>query len=311
MTDKPENPKRVLRAPSPRLTAALAAAMLAVGVAIGAAIGPAPAASLGQGVPLSVLLPRLLAATRVGRQPASAAAASPVVAVQAARKHRRKRLRHAVTSSSPATETSETSTPSSSSTTTSTPKTKTKKVALPPVTNVWLIELSGSTFAGALASPSGAPYIDTQAIPAGTLLSGDSALDGSALASDAALLGGSPPQVLDTIVQPPCTEGTAGEPCLDGTPSALSAADSFLQQTLPTITSTAAYRSNGLVVITFGTVNAGAAAGLPAGSTTSTLTATPPAGVLLISPFATAASSSTAAFDPTSPAQSLAKVLHK
>jgi hypothetical protein len=305
----PPAAKRVLRAPSLRLTAALAAAMLAVGVAIGAAIGPAPTASLGQGLPLSVLLPRLLAAASVGRQPASAPA---VTSPLASTLKPRKRKHHAVTSATPATETSETSTPSSSSTTPAiTTKPKAKKVVLPAVTNVWLIELSGSTFEGALASASGAPYIDTQAIPAGTLLTGDSALDGSALASDAALLGGSPPQILDTIVQPPCTEGTAGEPCLDDTPGALSAADSFLSQTLPTITATPAYRSNGLVVITFGTVNAGAAAGLPAGSTTATLTATPPAGVLLISPFATAGSKSTAAFDPTSPAQSLAKVLHK
>ena len=49
------------------------------------------------------------------------------------------------------------------------------RTTLPPVTNVWLIELSGTTFAEALAQPRAAPYIDAQAVPAGTLLSSWSA----------------------------------------------------------------------------------------------------------------------------------------
>jgi hypothetical protein len=310
-TDPPA-PKRVLRAPSARLTAALAAAMLAVGVAIGAAIGPAPSASLGQGLPLPVLLPRLLAAAGVGKQQASTpTTTSPPIATPATRKHKRRAHRAATSTEPETTPTTETSTPSSSSTTPKSTSKKKKKVALPPIANVWLIELSGSTFEGALAAPTAAPYTDSQAVPTGTLLSGYSALDASALASDAALLASTPPQTLDTIVQPPCTEGAAAEPCLDETPTALTAADSFLAQTLPTITSTAAYRDSGLVVITFGSVAAPAAAGLPAGSATATLTATPPAGALLISPFGTAGSRSSTAFDPSSPTQSLEKLLHK
>jgi hypothetical protein len=312
-TDRPA-PKRVLRAPSARLTAALAAAMLAVGVAIGAAIGPAPSASLGQGLPLPlpVLLPRLLAAAGVGRQQATTPTTTgPPIATPATSK-RKRRAHPAATSTEPeTTSTTETSTPSSSSTSPKSTAKKKKKVALPPITNVWLIELSGSTFEGALAAPTAAPYTDSQAVPTGTLLSGYSALDASALASDAALLASTPPQTLDTIVQPPCTEGAAAEPCLDGTPTALAAADSFLQQTLPTITSTAAYRASGLVVITFGSVAAPTAAGLPAGSATATLTATPPAGALLISPFVTAGNRSSTAFDPSSPTQSLERLLHK
>jgi hypothetical protein len=308
----PPAPKRVLRAPSARLTAALAAAMLAVGVAIGAAIGPAPSASLGQGLALPVLLPRLLAAAGVGRQQASTPTiTSPPIATPATRKHKRRAHRAATSTEPETTSTTETSTPSSSSTTPKGTAKKKKKVALPPVTTVWLIELSGSTFESALAAPTAAPYTDSQALPTGTLLSGYSALDASALASDAALLASTPPQTLDTIVQPPCTEGAAAEPCLDGTPTALAAADSFLAQTLPTIVSTAAYRDSGLVVITFGSVAEPAAAGLPAGSATATLTATPPAGALLISPFVTAGSRSSTAFDPSSPTQSLEKLLHK
>jgi hypothetical protein len=299
--------------PSPRLTAALAAAMLAVGVAVGAAIGPAPAASLGQGLPLPELLPRLLAAAGVGRQastptPAITATATPTV-------HRRKRKhKHQTASSAAGSEgTTSTSQTTSTSTTPATTKTgKTKKAELPPVTHVWLIELSGSSFESALETAASAPYIDGQAVPAGTLLSGWSALQAGAFASDATLLGSStPPQVLDTILQPPCPEGAAGEACAPDTPGALSAANEFLQQTLGTITSTAAYREHGLIVVTFATVAAGASSGLAAGSATSTVTAQPPVGALLISPFAKPAARSTATFDPSSPTQSLETLLHK
>jgi hypothetical protein len=319
----PPGPPRLVRAPSARVTAVLAAVMLAAGVAVGAAIGPAPAASLGQGLPLPQLLPKLLAAAGVGRQPSASAAATTAaapVAQPALHKRKRRRKHLGAASGEAAAGASETSTPSSTLPETSTPSSapstptsagKPQRAVLAPVTNVWLIELSGSTFAGALAAPAAAPYITGQALPAGTLLSGWSGLDGSALASEAALLGGKPPQILDTILQPACPEGAAGASCAAGTPGALSAADAFLAQTLPTITSTAAYRASGLIVVTFGSVAAGAASGLPGGSTTATLTAEPPAGVLLISPFATAGSRSAAAFDPSSPTQSLAKVLHK
>ncbi len=72
---------------------------------------------------------------------------------------------------------------------------------------MWLIELAGTSFADAVAQPTAAPYIDTQAVPAGTLLSGWSGLDGGAFANETALLASEPPQLLDTIVQPPCPEG--------------------------------------------------------------------------------------------------------
>ena len=73
---------------------------------------------------------------------------------------------------------------------------------------MWLIELAGTSFADAIAQPTAAPYMDTQAIPAGTLLSGWSGLDGGAFANETALLASEPPladvpSVLDTIVQPP------------------------------------------------------------------------------------------------------------
>jgi hypothetical protein len=176
---------------------------------------------------------------------------------------------------------------------------------------VWLIELSGATFANALAQPAAAPYIDGQAVPAGALLSGWSALEGSALASEAALLASTPPQLLDTIVQPPCPEGAGGAQCGAGTPAGLTAADGFLQQTVPSITALATYRAHGLIVVTFGAVGSTTASGLPTGATTVTLSTLPPAGVLLISPFAGAGTKPSTAFNPASPKKSLEKLLHQ
>jgi hypothetical protein len=177
------------------------------------------------------------------------------------------------------------------------------------VTKVWLIELGGSSFGEAAAQPAAAPYIDTQAVHQGTLLSDWSALDASSFANDAALLASSPPQLLDTIVQPPCGEGAAAAQCAPDTPGGVKAADEFLEQVLPTITTTGPYRENGLIVVTFATVATATATGLPSGATTATLTSQPPAGALLISPFVTAGARSSIAFTPQSPAQSLEKLL--
>jgi hypothetical protein len=315
MNNTPENPKSHLRAPSARVTAGLAAAMLAIGVAVGAAIGPAPAPS--QADPsLPALLTTLARAEAARAAAAAAAAAQPAASAEVAttrRKHRRKRKHAAVEEASsassapaPETETTPTSTTPSSTTPTSTPTTS----KLPPVTHVWLIELAGTSFASALAQPAAAPYIDTEAIAAGTLLSGWSALDGGAFANDTALAASTPPQLLDTIVQPPCPEGAAGASCATEA-GALTAADEFLKATVPTITSSADFRESGLIVVTFASVGQATATGLPAGAATATLTSTPPAGVLLISPFAAVGSRSSAKFNPTSPKQSLDKLLRR
>jgi len=48
-----------------------------------------------------------------------------------------------------------------------------------------------------------------------------------------------------------------------------------------------------------------------AGAATATLTTAPPAGVLLISPFAKVGARSSASFNPTSPKQSLEKLLRR
>jgi hypothetical protein len=315
MNNTPENKKSPLRAPSARVTAALAAAMLAIGVAVGAAIGPAPSSSLAN-PSLPLLLQTLARGAAARAQESAAAAAQPLAstAETTPRRKRRHRKKHATeeeassaATTTPASESgSETTTPAAAK-----PKSKPKASPLAPVTHVWLIELSGSSFEQASATATAAPYIDTQAIPAGTLLSGWSALDGGAFANGAALLASGSPRLLDTIVQPPCPEGAAGAACAPETPGALTAADEFLQTTVPTITSSAAFRENGLIVVTFASIANATAAGLPAGATTATLTAQPPAGVLLISPFVSVGAHSTTTFDPTSPKQSVEKLLRR
>jgi hypothetical protein len=89
----------------------------------------------------------------------------------------------------------------------------------------------------------------------------------------------------------------------------MTAADEFLKATLASITGTALYKEHGLIVVTFSSVGLATQSELPAGASTSTLTYEPPAGVALLSPFAKAGLRSKASFNPTSPRQSLEKLL--
>lgn len=311
------------RLPSTRVAAVLAAGMLVLGVAVGAAIGPgvggADSTLAGERIPL--LLPTIAAlagGSGAHTSPSTAAVQPPPVTPQATPTASSPST-VAATSGTTATKNSKTA-PSAAATPAPTPgaaKTPTKstpksgsQTTLPPATSVWLITLSGSTFAQALAQTTTAPYIDSQLVPAGTLLSGWSSLDASAFASEAGLLGGEPPQTLDSIVQPPCPEGAAGAACAPETAGALTAADEFLKATLPAITTSAAYREHGLVVITFGSVGNATASSLPAGASTATLSSEPPVGVLLLSPFARAGARPKTTFNPTSPKQSLSGLLH-
>jgi hypothetical protein len=296
----PEQGGSPLRAPSLRVTAMLAAGMLAIGVAVGAAIGPAPGTSFAGVARVPLLLGSLAA------RAASSTATQPPAVTPTATPSAAKSKAKAPASGAAATETSageEESKPSSK-------KGATKSVSLPPISKIWLIELAGSGFSEATAQAASAPYITGQAIPQGALLSKWSGLDAGAFASDAALISSTPPQSLDTIIQPPCPEASAAQ-CAPGTPGALSAADEFLKASLPTITSQSAYRESGLILVTFGSVLVGSATGLPSGAATATLIAEPPPGVLLISPFVTAGSHPSTTFTPASPTKSLARLLHK
>jgi hypothetical protein len=306
MSNTPDSQKSSFRAPSPRMTAVLAAVMLAIGVAVGAAIGPAPSASFAVGQ-LAPLLPSLVGANAkqaTTTPPATTPQPTPPPASTTG------------ASAPPAAQAStgaQASTPSNSETTPSstTPTSKGTTTTIAPVTHVWLIKLSGAGFSEASAQPTAAPYITGQAIPAGTFLSSWTGLDAGAFAAEAALLAEPAPQLLEAITQPPCPEGAPGAACAPGTPGAVTAADEFLKAVIPTITSTGSYRENGLIVVTFATIASATATGLPTGAATATLTSQPPAGVLLISPFAKAGAKPSTAFNPTSPKQSLEKLLRR
>jgi hypothetical protein len=295
--------------------------MLAIGISVGAAIGPgvggADSTLAGERVPL--LLPAIAALAVGGGAPTTstsgAAVQPPPVTPQAtptatSSNSGASTTKPAATKTPPSAAATPAPTPSAAKKPSKSTKKSGAKTTLPPVTSVWLITLSGGTFAQALSQTAAAPYIDSQLVPAGTLLSGWSSLDAGAFASEAGLLSGVPPQTLDAIVQPPCPEGAAGVACAPETAGALTAADEFLKATLPAITASAAYREHGLVVITFGAVGNATASSLPAGSSTATLSSEPPVGVLLLSPFARAGARPTAPFNPTSPKQSLTGLLH-
>jgi S-DNA-T family DNA segregation ATPase FtsK/SpoIIIE len=309
--------RRRTRLPSFRASAALAVAMLTVGVGVGAAIGPSPATSLAGSGEVVQQLPALIAslAARGHTQAPAATAATPpptiapqaTPAASAAAPTPASTPAAASTPSEPAAE-PEPSSPAPRKTTTVASKP-------PPITSVWLIELSGFSFTEATANAAAAPYITGQLIPKGTLLSAWTSLSASAFAADSALVehratvGGTPP-VLHTIVQPSCPEGAAGAACAPGTPAGVTAADQFVQAALTTITATTAYSEHGLVVVTYATVADPATAELPAGSASATLATTPAAGAVLLSPFAKPGARSSVVFNPTSPLRSLEALLH-
>ncbi|HXD55216.1 MAG TPA: hypothetical protein VN618_10725, partial [Solirubrobacteraceae bacterium] len=232
----PAVPSRPVRLPRPRWMAAIAASTLAVGIAIGAAIGPAPAASLAGDVPdLAKAIPLLIAQleSRHRASTATTPAAQPPASTPEATP--------AATTTQAATPASTTTTTASEETTTTTTK-ETKPASsgrkLPAITNVWLIELDGGTLEAALAQKTAAPYINGSLAPTATLLTGWSAPQATAFASEAVLAeppaAGAVPPLLHAIVQPPCPEGNAA--CAPETPGQLTAADDFLKAALTTIT---------------------------------------------------------------------------
>src|SRR4029077_20785679 len=157
----PPQPRQavVLRLPSARASALLAAAMLGLGVAVGAAIGPAPDTSIAGSTKLPALIASLAARQQSAAGPRASATpvAPPTIVPQA--------TPATETPSTPASTTSgaaqKASAPAASQTApaTSTPTKKTTGAAtLPPITSVWLVQLSGVSFATALANPTAAPY---------------------------------------------------------------------------------------------------------------------------------------------------------
>jgi hypothetical protein len=208
----------------------------------------------------------------------------------------------------------------------------------------------GQSFASALAQPSAAPYLAGQLVGQGTLLSGYSSLAAGQLASSATLLSGQEAAAVSTIAPPcaaaastpggtPSTTGTtpsantttpgtttgtsSGTPCATAEPAGAQAADTFLREVVPQIVASAGYREGGLIAITFATAGEGApatgapatgapAAGIayPAGTVSSTLTATGTPGALLLSPFLRHPGARLAsAFDALAPRKSLEELM--
>jgi hypothetical protein len=222
-----------------------------------------------------------------------------------------------------------------------------KAKPLPPIADAWVIELPyGSSLENALKQSTAAPYLDGQLKSAGTVLSGYSSLAAAQLAGAATLLSGQVGASVTTLAPPPCgtsaaagatpgtTSGAAGAPesstgqpaaCPAGEPAGAQAADAFLQEVVPAIEASAAYKEHGLIVITFGaasqqgapssaanpsasaTTGTGTEVTYPTGSITNTLTAAgAPTGALLLSPFLSHANTrSTSAFNPLAPHESL------
>jgi hypothetical protein len=303
------------RLPSTRASAVLATVMLGVGIAVGAAVGPGPEASLAGSAGIVQKLPALIAGVAAHNSSQTPAPAATTPSAPPAIKAQATPAAAPTTAAAPA----QTTTPAAAAPTEApAPATKTTKPSsasnVPPITSVWLIQLSGVSFAEALSNGAAAPYITGELLPKGTYLPGWSALSASGFANDAALvehrtsLGATPP-LLHSIVQPPCPEASAAT-CGAATPGGLSAADAFLKATLATITQTTTYSEHGLVVVTFATVSDPAGAELPAGASSATLASQPPAGAVLLSSFAKAGARSSVAFNPTSPKQSLEKLLH-
>ncbi len=252
---------------------------------------------------------------------------------------------HASTSPSPskASPTSST-TPAASGEEESEKKSKTKP--LPPIADAWVIELPyGSSLENTLKQSTAAPYLDGQLKGAGTVLGDYSSLMAAQLAGAATLLSGQVGASVTTVAPPPCgtsaaagtTSGTpsgsvtdapasgTGQPaaaCPPGEPAGVQAANAYLQEVVPAIEASTAYKERGLIVITFGAISQqGASSGTatspsasagteityPTGSITSTLTAaSAPSGALLLSPFLShAGTRSASAFNPLAPRESL------
>ncbi len=149
-----------------------------------------------------------------------------------------------------------------------------KAKPLPPIADAWVIQLPyGTSLENALKQSTAAPYLDGQLKSAGTVLSGYSSLAAAQLAGAATLLSGQVGASVTNVAPPPCgtsaaagatpgtTSGTAGAPvsstgqpaiCPSGEPAGVQAADAFLQEVVPAIEASAAYKEHGLIVITFG-----------------------------------------------------------
>jgi hypothetical protein len=215
------------------VSAALTVVLLAVGVAVGAAIGPAPRASLAAGAQARLLVSTLIPLAERERANAAAAsvarsapAATPPPITAATRtpspaatpvKSKGSSPTSGAPAASPTSPTPTTPSSTGQAPASSTPAPKAAPAPLPPINHVWLIVLSGQTFAHALAQHAEDPYLAGSLVPGGTLLTRYSADTGSALANNIALLSGqgSNPETRQdcpaySALQPPAVNAKSG-----------------------------------------------------------------------------------------------------
>ncbi len=189
--------------PSRRVTGVLAAVVLAGGILAGGALGPGPANSLAGS---STIVQRALAALALGRTgpgsptttPAPEATTEATPAAKSTDKATQATSGPSAAGSSPgesnASEQPSEGQPSEESSSEGSGKgekaASTTPVKLPPIKHVWVITLSGQSFRAALAQSKNDPYLATQLVPKGALLSNYKLTASSQLGNGIALLSG-------------------------------------------------------------------------------------------------------------------------
>jgi hypothetical protein len=203
--------------PSRRVAAATVAGVLAIGILAGAALGPRPASSPAEDATLAQHALVALASRASGDSPASATTSSTAATSEreAATTPVEPSPAHSKTKTASKAAPNEANTPppvegSSSESSTSSPSSEGSPsegssskgagegektapgtpIKLPPIKHVWLIALSGVSFANALAQAQTDPYLAKQLVPKGTLLSDFTLSASSELANNIALLSG-------------------------------------------------------------------------------------------------------------------------
>jgi hypothetical protein len=224
--------------PSRQLTGVLAAGVLGVGILAGIALGPGPASSPADS---ATLAQRALAAlaTQASSSPANPPVntgttpgesdASTTPAEPNASTHQTTPATKASSSEAPSSTESSSSESSTGASEGSSSEGSSKgsgesektspgtPVKLPPIKHVWLIALSGQSFANVLAQSKTDPYLAKQLVPKGTLLSTYTLSASSELANGIALLSGQGVNVdteqncpTYTELQPPTINATTG-----------------------------------------------------------------------------------------------------
>jgi hypothetical protein len=212
-----DNGPRLTTRPSRRLAGTLAVAVLAVGILAGIALGPGPASSPADSSTLAqrallTLIARANGASRSSTPASSTATPGESEAVPASTpKHETKITPKASrkTSIPPSSEDSSGESSAGSPSSEGSPREgssgegssgegsgENEKAAsgtpfkLPPIKHVWVIALSGESFASALAQSQTSPYLAKQLVPKGALLSNYTLSASGALANGVALLSG-------------------------------------------------------------------------------------------------------------------------